>query len=88
MNKYSSELKEQIIKEVNETKNITLVANNHNLNHKTVWNWVNRKKNESKFTTLKTIQVLEKKLLDSELENQILKELLKKTNQVWLSDSK
>lgn len=43
-NKYSKELKEQILKEVKDTGNIALVARNHGISYQTVVGWVRRKK--------------------------------------------
>ncbi len=88
MSKYSPELKAQIIKEVGETKNIVAVAKAHNLNHKTVWSWVNRKRIEPEMASYKKVTELQRKLSALTLENQILKDLLKKTNQAWLSECK
>lgn len=85
-NRYSPELKAQILKEVRDTKNMALVARTHNVAYHTVVGWV---RNERKVPVKKRER--EKKeqeirLKKLELENQILKELLKKTNQAWLSD--
>jgi len=42
---YSEELKEQVLREVDETGNMTLVARNHNIPSTTVNTWIKRRKN-------------------------------------------
>lgn len=43
-NAYSDEFKEQVIKEVEETGNATLVARNHGIPATTIYTWVKSKK--------------------------------------------
>ena len=45
---YSDEFKEQLLREVDETGNMTLVARNHNIPSTTVNTWIKRRKNTSK----------------------------------------
>lgn len=45
---YSEDLKEQILKEVEETGNMALVARNHNIPSTTINTWMKRKKNTGK----------------------------------------
>lgn len=45
---YSEEIKEQVLREVEETGNMTLVARNHNIPSTTINTWVRKKKNAAK----------------------------------------
>jgi len=45
---YSEEFKEQVLKEVEETGNMTLVARNHNIPSTTINTWVRKQKNGAK----------------------------------------
>ena len=83
---YSKELKEQILKECIETNNYNLVARKNNIPPTTVYTWIRKHKNESKIKNSKSRNSLEKELVDLKLENSILKELLKKTHQLWLNN--
>ena len=47
-NYYSEEVKEQVLREVEETGNMTLVARNHNIPSTTINTWVKKKKNAAK----------------------------------------
>ena len=47
-NYYSEEVKEQVLREVEETGNMTLVARNHNIPFTTINTWVKKKKNAAK----------------------------------------
>jgi len=85
MSKYSVELKTQVVKEARDTGNATMVARRHGVPAATVYSWI-RGKNMPVETANGRVRVLEKKLKEKDLENQILKELLKKTNQAWLRD--
>ncbi len=86
-NRVTPELKEQILKEVKETGNAALVARTHGLVYQTVMSWIRGEREKPKRLKKKTDQANEVRLQKLELENRILKELLKKTNQAWLSDS-
>ena len=85
MSKYSAKLKAQVVKESKETGNATMVARRHQVPTATVYSWI-RGKNMPVETANGRVRGLEKKLEEKDLENQILKELLKKTNQAWLSE--
>lgn len=91
--RYSEEFKRQIVKEVKETGNATLVARRHDLVPGTVTRWVreSRKENglilgDSYFNNLNDKSLEEenerlKRLLgEKDLEIAILRDLLKKTN--------
>jgi transposase-like protein len=84
--RYQKELREQILKEIKDTGNMALVARNHGINYHTVVSWVDSERKAPVKTQKREIKALEARLKDAELENRILKELLKKTNQLWLTD--
>ena len=86
MKHYSKELREQILKEVKETGNMALVARNHGIPYPSVVSWVSSERMAPAKKRNQELRKLESRLRDSELENRILKELLKKTNQLWLTD--
>lgn len=83
MSNYSVEFKEQIIKEIQEVGNISLVCRKHNLKTSTVHTWVHKLKNKDKIAVSKTNRELLKKLKDQEHEILVLKALLKKTYPLW-----
>lgn len=88
MKRYDTEFKNQLIKEVTQTGSLTLVAKKHNISVKTLHYWVRGKKPLNKDVDPKhQLKLAQKKLQRAELENKILKELLKKTNQLWLTDA-
>ncbi len=91
--RYPEEFKLQIIKEVEETGNATLVARRHDLVPGTVTRWVRESKKEnglisnynySNNINAKSLEEeneqLKKLLGEKDLEIAILKDLLKKTN--------
>ena len=85
--KYKLELKEQILKEVKESKCVSFVAKKHNIPTTTIHTWLAREhKNKPSNESFNEMKKLRKELSDIKLQNQILKDLLKKTNQVWLSE--
>lgn len=95
---YSKELKEQLLREVDETGDMTLVARNHNIPVTTISTWVRKGKQSGgtsrgpkseNFNSVKASKEVEKenetlkKLLgEKDLEIAILKDLLKKTNRL------
>ncbi len=83
---YSREFKEQILKECMETNQYNVVAKKHKVPVTTVYTWIKRNKNKSKIQNVKGQKALEKELADAKLEIKVLKELLKKTHQLWLKD--
>jgi len=84
MKQYSIDFKEQILKEAAETGSVSLVARKHRVPTSTIHTWQKSLKNKDLHVKNKQDRELKKQLADLELENQILKELLKKTHQVWL----
>jgi len=83
---YSEELKEQVVKECIETNNYGAVSSKHDIPIKTIYGWIKRHKNKKKKEGTKSIRELEKQLKDVKLENEILKDLFKKSHQLWLKD--
>jgi transposase-like protein len=84
--KYTKEEREQVLQEVKDTGNAALVARNRGIAYHTVASWVRLERLAPKQKRRQELQDLEKRLKNAELENRILKELLKKTNQLWLTD--
>ena len=83
---YTTEFKAQIIKECIETNNYAAVAKKHKIPATTVYTWFRRDKNKQKTDNRKSQRSLEKELADAKTEIAVLKELLKKTNQLWLKE--
>lgn len=82
----TKEFKSKLIKEAEDTGNIRAVALKYNIQPPTLYSWVRIFKNSEKNQTKKTIKQLEQELADSELEVQVLKELLKKTTHALIKD--
>ncbi len=88
MKQYSSEFKNQLIKEAGETGNVCMVARKHGVSAPTIYSWIRQSKRPLEGDgTRARLKELEKRLESSQLENEILKELLKKTNLAWLGGS-
>ncbi len=83
---YSEELKEQVVKECIETNNYAAVSSKHDIPVTTIYGWIRRHKNKQKKECRRNVKELETELKDVKLENDILKELLKKSHQLWLKD--
>jgi transposase-like protein len=83
---YSEELKEQVVKECIETNNYAAVSSKHDIPVTTIYGWIRRHKNKQKKDSRRNVKELETELKDVKLENDILKELLKKSHQLWLKD--
>lgn len=86
---YTPEEKAQILEEVKSTGNVKVVAQRHSMPPSTIATWIKpRYKKKDKITRDydQEIKELKTKLEDSDLENKILKELLKKTYQIWDTD--
>lgn len=88
MKQYPMELKQQILKEVEETGSVNLVAKKHGLVAHTVGNWVRASKNAVQISEQRQIRELNKKIQDQALQIEVLKSLLKKTYQVWDNENK
>jgi transposase-like protein len=86
MKQYSEAIKEQILKEVKETGSVALVAKKHGVPTSIIHTWQKMFNNGVLINKSKENRSLRKKISELELENQVLKELLKKTHQVWLKE--
>ena len=85
---YTDAQKQQIMKEVTETGNLTLVAEKHGFPKSTVASWISRQQPHhiEKHKQNSELKDMKKKVADAELKNKVLTELLKKTYQVWSND--
>jgi transposase-like protein len=88
MARYSNEFKSQILKEVEETGSVNVVAKKHGLIPRSVHNWVGAIKNAGAIAEKKQVRELQKHIQKQELKIEVLTSLLKKTYQVWNSDDK
>ena len=91
MKRYSPELKAQVLSEVKEVGNVAAVAGKHGISIGAVHGWMKKEKITSTRETkaqakLEKINKLEKELARKNLEIEVLRELLKKTNHAWLGD--
>jgi transposase len=86
MKMYSSEFKEQIVKEVKEVGNISLVCKKHDLKLSTVHGWLHSNKNRAQIAEKKQNKEYQKKIKDLELQVEVLTSLLKKTYPLWNSE--
>lgn len=83
---YPIEFREKVVQEAIEIGNIRAVADKHGIVPTTVYSWVKAFKNKKANQSKKSIKDLERELAEKELENKILKELLKKTTQTLIKD--
>lgn len=83
MKMHSNELKEQIVKEIKEVGNISLVCKKHGLKTSTVHRWLNYNKNKVQIAEKKQNKEFQKKIKDLELQVEALTSLLKKTYPLW-----
>jgi transposase-like protein len=88
MSRYSNEFKSQILKEIEETGSVNVVAKKHGLIPRSVHNWVNAVNNADQIAEKKQVRELQKLVQKQELKIEVLTSLLKKTYQVWNSDDK
>ena len=89
MKRYDPEFKKQLVKEAKETGNTSMVARRHGVTVQTLSAWVRQSKQPSRdHASQEKVRKLETELEEQKLENEILKELLKKTNVAWLGGSK
>lgn len=84
--KHSNELKEQVVKEIQEVGNISLVCKKHGLKTSTVHGWLHKNKNKDKIAEAKVNKQMQKKIKDLELQVEVLTSLLKKTYPLWNSE--
>ena len=84
--KYTNEEKQQIMEEAKNVGNILAVAKKNGIPAATLHTWLKPKNIKSKDLNNVELKELKSKLASADLENKILKELLKKTYLVWNSD--
>lgn len=80
---HSTELKDQVLKEIKEVGNVSLVCKKHGLKTSTVHGWLDKIKNKDKIIEAKANRQLQKKVKDLELQVEVLTSLLKKTYPLW-----
>ena len=84
MRRYSNEEKAEILKEIEDVGNIHAVCRKRGLSHTTVHNWLKKESlREGGRNYPAENRRLKKKVAELELKNAILKDLLKKTHQVF-----
>jgi len=85
---YSTIEKNQILAEVVSTGNIATVSRKNDVPASTIHTWLKSSKKKDKLSSKSKSEFksLQNQCNDLELENKILKELLKKTYQVWDTD--
>lgn len=85
---YSQDFKDKLVKEYLEVGSLTEVSARHGLAVNTLRSWVLKQDQNfiNKQKEKKSLRDMEKELEKKDIEIRILKELLKKTNQVWLKD--
>jgi transposase-like protein len=81
--RFSEETKQQILKEIEEVGNITLVCKKQGIKRTTVMNWLHKVKNKDKISDRKQTRELQKVIKDQEHEILVLRALLKKTYPLW-----
>ena len=86
--KYTEHEKEQILEEVKSSTNIIEVAKKNNIPSSTIHTWLHKMKPKVKLAKQEdnAVKLLKRKVSELELKNKILKELLKKTYQLWPED--
>lgn len=87
--KYSDEEKMKIIQEAKTSGNIAATAKRYSITDATVHGWMKKFNNVKPEKDLhQEIKRLKQQLADRDLENSILKDLVKKTVQVWTHEEK
>lgn len=84
--KYSAELKAQVLAEYEETGNAKSIAAKHGLEAKQVWQWKAIAKARPEKEKEIAFKKLKKELAESQLENSLLREIIKKTAMVMPID--
>lgn len=87
--RYSDEEKLKIVDEAKSSGNIAATAKRYAISDVTIHGWI-KKFNKSKPSKdlHQELKRLKQQLADKELENSILKDLVKKTVQVWTHEEK
>ncbi len=82
------EQKQQILSEVKQVGNVKVVAKKHGISGKSIYRWIQAANKGDELNHSKELRSLNKKLKDAELENEVLKALLKKTYPHWQNAGK
>ena len=85
--KYSPELIAQVLNDLNSTGDINIVSQKHGVPVHAIYRFRRDSLKEPEVAKEKKIKELTKELADKDLENRILRELLKKTYQVMPNES-
>ena len=88
MKTYTRDFKDQIVREVQEVGNISLVCKKHDLKTSTVHGWLYAVRNKDQISEAKLNRQLHKKIKDQEEEIIVLRALLKKTFPLWDNEKK
>jgi len=87
--RYSDEEKLKIIAEARSSGNISATAKRYSISDVTIHGWMKKiSKVKPEKDLHSELKKLKQQLADKELENAILKELVKKTVQVWTHEEK
>jgi transposase-like protein len=89
MNRYSKEVKVQILSEIKEVGSIEDVARKHNVNGKTIQNWLRAERNKDVNDSNKQVRQLEKTIAERDRQILVLKSLSiessrSMSNTMWL----
>jgi len=84
---YSNDEKLKIIQEAKEAGNIVATAKKYSISDGTIHAWIKKKNKVNPIVdSASELKLLRKQLSDMKLENSVLKDLLKKTVQVWTNE--
>ena len=83
MTSYTKEFKTKIMNESIEVGNVGIVSKKYNIPNSTIHTWFKKNDNKSKLDKSRELKKLKEQLYESKIENEILRELLKKTHEVW-----
>ncbi len=84
---YSQEFKDKLVQEYKDTGSLSEVARKNSVPVTTLRQWViNKSPKRAPKIDKRQLESLQKELDKKTIEVEILKELLKKTNQAWLND--
>ena len=84
--RYPLEVKEQALKEAAAGGTLPAVAQKNGVTLSVLKYWLRKGNKTKERATSREFKKLQEKLHEKEIQIQILKELLKKTNQAWLSE--
>ena len=81
--KYTQELKEKILEEVKQSRRISSVAKKHGIPDSTIHTWLKKKELKPQSDLFLEVKRLKKKLSESEQSVTLLKDMLKKSYQIF-----